>query len=105
MTTEFLAAIEATWPRAEWVISPGCLRAECEHANGDESHSCEPSFSRYACGCCGTTLGGDRETGFAIHREAFGPEAKQPDNKHEISMCTDCVAYHANGTLPAEWAA
>ena len=105
MQTEFELAIERRWPSIEWVINPGCKGPECEHAHDDEDHQCEPSFSWQKCDGCGSRLGGTRETAYAIHKEAFGPNAKQPDNVHEISICVDCAAYYANGDLPENWRA
>ena len=63
----------------------------------------EGSFSWSECDSCGSTFGGDRFKAHAIHNEAFGPNAKQPDNVHHIEICVDCLIFHANGDEPEQW--
>jgi hypothetical protein len=65
----------------------------------------EGSFSWSECDSCGSTLGGSRYPAHAINKEAFGPDAKRPDDVHHIDICTDCLMFHANGDTPDEWAA
>jgi hypothetical protein len=63
----------------------------------------EGSFSWSECDSCGSTLGGSRYKAHAIHVEAFGPNAKRPDDIHHIEICVDCLMFHANGDKPDEW--
>jgi hypothetical protein len=63
----------------------------------------EGSFSWQECDSCGSRLGGDRFKAHAIHKEAFGPDAKRPDDIHHIDICVDCVMFHANGDEPESW--
>ena len=80
-------------------IAVGCRGIECEYADGDEDHSCETSFSWQQCDSCGSTLGGDRS-------EAWGIPLKRKPGEVELiqmSICVDCMMYHANGDEPQEW--
>jgi|TARA_R100001530_G_scaffold133839_1_gene107795 hypothetical protein len=97
--SKFTDAIEHNWP--DYVISPGTWASSIEEHG--EDYEDEGSFSWQGCDSCGSHLGGDRYEATAIHHEAFGPDAKQPDNLHEISICTDCILFHANGDEPEEW--
>ena len=63
----------------------------------------EGSFSWSECDSCSSHLGGDRFSAHAIHKEAFGPDAKRPDDVHHISICVDCLMFHANGEEPEVW--
>ena len=81
-------------------IAIGCLGEQCEYANGDPEHSCEPSFSWGQCDSCGSTLGGDRDIAYGHWRDSSG-EFQQI----EMSVCVDCTMYHANGELPEHWEA
>ena len=54
----------------------------------------EGSFSWRACDSCGSTLGGDR---YPAHTEF---DCKPV----HLNICVDCLQYHANGTVPDEWA-
>ena len=114
----FTDAIEHNWP--DYVIAPGVASScgDCRRdfnvpddmTDDDEiqeylSQYDEGSFSWRQCDSCGSNLGGDRHAAHAIHREAFGPDAKQPDNVHHIDICTDCLLFHANGDEPEEWQA
>lgn len=106
--SKFTETIESIWPGAEWTVAVGKSPAmECcgtAHLDPmDNIESDEPSFSWARCESCGSTLGGDRHDAHALHREAFGPNAKRPDEVHHISICTDCACYHANGDEPEQW--
>ena len=80
-------------------VSVGCKGPQCEHADGDEDHSCETYFSWRQCDSCCTTLGGDRS-------EAYGVWHDDGDTcAIKMSICTDCMMYHGNGELPDEWSA
>ena len=128
----FIAAIAHNWP--DYIIAVGASRLECcvpSYArdtcgvcSGDGCDDCadtgvellenisdellqlfdEASFSWAECDSCGSRLGGNRHNAHAIHHEAFGPDAKRPDDIHHIDICTDCVMFHANGDLPEQWA-
>ena len=79
-------------------VAPGCLGVKCEHANGDEGHQCEASFSPAQCDSCGSTYAGDRSPGFGMWHE--GNEVIFID----MVLCVDCVLYHANADEPeAPW--
>ena len=109
--SKFTDAIEQNWP--DYVISPGnspemeCCQAAHDWADPENSDhwgmADEGSFSWSECESCGSKLGGDRYDAHAIHREAFGPNAKQPGNIHHIEICTDCILFHANGDEPDDW--
>lgn len=119
---KFHHALENHWPMKDWTIATGpaascrvCLReygfdpdltAESPEFDAAQEymyeHS-EGSFSWSACESCGSTLGGNRHDAHAIHREAFGPNAKRPDEVRHITICTDCLLYHANGDEPEAW--
>ena len=74
-------------------VAVGCLGPECEYANGDENHSCETHFAWSQCDSCGSALGGDRLTAYGLSDDM---------EPIELSICVDCVMYHANGELPNE---
>ena len=103
----FMAAINRNWP--DYIISVGAIpdSACCGTEGIDQDHPdfegyCETSFSREECRSCDSTLGGDRVKAHAIHKEAFGPDAKRPNDVIHIEICVDCAMYHANGELPPE---
>ena len=78
-------------------VAVGCRGIECEHSGGDENHQCEPGFSSHQCDSCGSTFGGDRSTAYGLDRK--NPREHDPI---ELSICVDCVLYHANGDEPTE---
>jgi hypothetical protein len=59
-----------------------------------ESVCVEPYFSWQPCGCCGSSLGGDREDYVAYN---FGDT---DDKMVEVSICSDCVYWNEYGRLP-----
>lgn len=63
-------------------VKPGC------HSPVEEQS--EPFFSWRACECCGSRLGGNRET------YSFAPEIGET---FTADICTDCVYYLAYGQL------
>ena len=89
-------------------ISPGAAACcpECVSAYGIDDTGdtdamqeqlytmCEPSFSWSQCDSCGSRLGGDRE-------EAHGFDSD--GQLYHLSICVDCVIFHANGEEPAQW--
>lgn len=115
--TDFTDAIAHKWPDYTIApgVSPGCSECASDYGydgtdefeaayEAGEIHD-EGSFSWRECESCGSTLGGDRHDAHAIHNEAFGPDAKRPNDVHHISICTDCLLFHANGDEPEIWEA
>ena len=94
MTAEYLAAVEHYCDGL--TVAVGCLGVECEYADGDETHQCEANFSWSACDSCGSTLGGDRDTAYGINNGKY----RLPIEPIELSICIDCVMFHANGNTP-----
>lgn len=97
MTTEFVEAVNHYCDGL--VVAVGCHGIECEYAEGDEEHQCEPGFSWSQCDSCGSRLGGDRDKATGIPIGA-GADA---DKYISMSICVDCTLYHANGDLPETW--
>ena len=107
---EFTDAIQSNWPN--YTIEPG-ISHDCHICTNGEDIDLddyetlqiydEASFSCGECNSCGSTFGGDRFNAHAIHKEAFGPDAKRPDDVHHVDICTDCLMFHANGDLPDDW--
>jgi len=108
--TEFEQAIVANLPD-DWTIAPGVSPTcpECQSAWGmsprefyaayERGAICEEgSFSRQSCDSCGSDLAGDRHDAHAISKIGI----PNPEVLH-ISICTDCLCYHANGDLPETW--
>jgi len=94
--SDFERAVD-TYCRGLECVNIGCLGSECEYADGDEDHQCEPSFSWSQCDSCGSSLGGDRHTAYGLYREG------KKLHTIEMSVCTDCAMFHANGELPEYW--
>jgi|TARA_R100000093_G_C1890247_1_gene56737 hypothetical protein len=92
----FTDAIEYNWP--DYVISPDTWASSIEEHG--EDYQDEGSFSWQECDSCGSTLGGDRHEATAIHKKAFGSTPTMTNAIHEISICTDCLMFHANGDEP-----
>ena len=67
-------------------IRPGCYGPNTTE-DGDTP---EPFFSWRQCGCCGSRLGGNRET-YTFETE--------DDHKFTENICADCVYYLAYGQL------
>lgn len=99
--SKFTDAISANWP--DYVIAPGAAPGKACCGGSHEEDEDEGGFSWGPCESCGSTLGGNRYPAHAIHREAFGPGAKRPDDVHHIEICTDCLIWHANGDEPEDW--
>ena len=104
-------AITHNWPDHTIAPGPATCCYECLSSRGiDESEVSddtelldEGSFSWRECESCGSQLGGDRHDAHALHRQAFGPNAERPGDFHHISICTDCLLFHANGDEPEDW--
>ena len=78
-------------------VAVGCRGEQCEYAEGDPDHQCEASFSWGQCDSCGSTLGGDRMPAVGLWKD--GGKWQEID----MSICVDCVMYHANGEAPEDW--
>lgn len=76
-------------------VAVGCRGSQCEHADGDEDHSCESYFSSAQCDSCGSNLAGDRLPASGLIRDA-----KEELQIVPMEICVDCVMFHANGELP-----
>ena len=107
---DFTDSIARNWP--DYVIAPGTVRDCYECTQGEEIDSDddqalqaydEGGFSWSSCDSCGSRLGGNRYNAHAIHKEAFGPDAKRPNDTHHIDICADCLCFHANGDIPENW--
>jgi hypothetical protein len=106
----FIQAIADNWPD-DWCISVG-LSPTCPDCQSDYGMDAREFYASYengsvcdegslswsACHSCGSTLGGNR---YAAH--AFRPGSKEPCE--HISVCEDCLCFHANGDIPEEWEA
>ena len=101
---DFIEAIDSNWPEAR--INPGICPtcADCQSDFGmsprafyfayESGEICdEGGFSWRACDSCGSTLGGDRYAAHAIDDEGIT----------HISICVDCLCFHANGDIPEQW--
>ncbi len=107
---KFVKAIERNWP--DYIIASGAVHDCYECTGGDDVDPNddnalqtynEGGFSWAECDSCGSRLGGNRYNSHAIHKEAFGPNAKQPSNVHHVDICDDCLSFHANGDTPENW--
>jgi len=108
--SDFVEAIRFNWGD-DWMISPG-LSPSCPECQNDYSMSPrefyakyeagkvadEGSFSWSSCDSCGSHLGGMR---YAAHAARRGDDGKF-EIQH-ISICVDCLMYHANGDEPENW--
>lgn len=70
------------------------------YESGDEG-----GFSWSECDSCGTTLGGDRHTahGWPADNGRWKRLAEDPPALFHLSICTDCLLFHANGDEPESW--
>jgi len=105
---QFIAAVEHYCEGL--IVSPGCRGSQCEYADGYEDHQCEASFSWHQCDSCGSRLGGDRTPASGIITGCYDDketeQAIADSGKCEIidlSICVDCVLFHANGDVPETW--
>lgn len=55
----------------------------------------ESSFSWSDCDSCGSSLGGDRHPAHFLYRGEI----------QHLTVCVDCLLFHANGDLPEDWRA
>lgn len=61
----------------------------------DEEHRCESCFSWSDCECCGTSLGGERQTVRMVDTETH--------EETKIDVCIDCLEYWEDGKMPERW--
>ena len=59
----------------------------------------ESSFGWEQCDSCGSTLGGDRFPASGLYRPEDGADLESI----EMTVCVDCVMFHANGDIPETW--
>ncbi len=91
----------ATGPAA---ICPQCVSAYGIDDTGDidamqEQMLDEGNFSSAQCDSCGSNLAGDRY-------DAHGwPVDEKPTDEtlYHLTICVDCLMFHANGELPEIW--
>lgn len=99
MTTTFIDRFNAGMDGLEH-ISTGSYMEQCTECplpcdgfpayEDGVSYQAEPYFSWSACELCDSGLGGNREDAHAIYDGSL----------IHLRICTDCVAYLANGELP-----
>lgn len=94
---QFLEAV-ALHTKGLETVAVGCLGPECEYAEGDPEHSCETYFSWSQCDGCGSSLGGDRSEAHGFYRDGSGALQSV-----EMSVCVDCMLFHANEDVPETW--
>ena len=58
----------------------------------------EGAFSCAQCDSCGSILGGDR---YAAH--GIPQDYKAGGDTYHLSICVDCLMFHANGDEPESW--
>ena len=94
-------------------VSPGAAAccAECrsiydldDDLSNDEAQeilydAAEPCFSWSQCDSCGSTLGGDRHEAHGIPHDFKAGD----DTIIHLSICSDCMLFHANGDEPESW--
>lgn len=88
--TESLDGAERVW------VGPidGC--ADCPTRDADGELLDEGRFSWSSCDTCGSEFGGSR---YAVHVWVSGMSGSGGSWEH-LDVCTDCLCYLANGTLP-----
>ena len=62
----------------------------------------EGSFSWSQCDSCGSMVGGDRYDAHGILQEPINT-INGPIEIIHLSICTDCLLFHANGDVPENW--
>lgn len=73
--------------------------ADTETAQQYLYENAEPYFSGGQCDSCGSTYAGDRDAAHGIPHDFKAGE----DTIIHMTICTDCVLFHANGDEPEEW--
>lgn len=69
------------------------------YESGDEG-----GFSWSQCDSCGTTLGGDRHTAHGWPVDQANDDIRSGEyTLFHLSICTDCLLFHANGDEPESW--
>jgi len=106
-----LEGIEAVSSGGILADCDGCetaLIAECTQCCDPDAKVCychdEGHFSWQSCDSCGSNLGGDRHDGHGLIPKP-GPWVNPLIGAEliHLSMCTDCLCYHANGDVPEDW--
>ncbi len=92
-------------------VGPAASCQECRDAYGipdyadddmaQERMLDEGSFSWSQCDSCGSTLGGDRYDAHGIAVSSTGFVADY--EPLHLSICSDCLFFHANGDEPETW--
>lgn len=94
MTTDFVTRFNECTSGISHISSGSALErcSECSrHLDYEDGVAyTEPYFSWSHCDTCDSTLGGNREDGHGFY----------DDTLIHLAMCSDCVAFVANGTLP-----
>jgi len=60
----------------------------------------EGNFSSAQCDSCGSNLAGDRHTAHGWRQEE---KLDSDSNLYHLTICVDCLLFHANGDLPETW--
>jgi len=110
-TSRFVEAIQANWSE-DWTISPG-VSPSCSQCQSDFNMPPRQFFAKYEageitdeggfswceCDSCGSSLGGNRYAAHAIRNIGKPGEIEIC----HISICEDCLLFHANGDEPENW--
>ena len=78
-----------------------CCAASMREAEEDSRVVDEGGFSSSSCDSCGSSLGGDRYVAHAFEDDGDGNPVT--DSVVHLSICTDCLLFHANGDEPESW--
>lgn len=104
----FLDSIESNLEGFEHVAvgpCPGCGTCGLDESDGMESEAYQlaqegDSFSTSSCDSCGTHLAGYRGPAHASRVVEKGSQSLGDPGYVHLDICSDCEAFHANGTLP-----
>lgn len=104
----FLQAVNARLKGLQG-IDPGVACGCCSECNSiwdhegteppEEQPDDEGGFSWSDCDSCGSSLGGNR---YAAHTWREGEDVRTVPVTH-LSICEDCLVFHANGDEPENW--
>lgn len=96
------AFIEAIERELAGLESPavGPAPRTCAACKGRHEDDDEGSFSWSRCDSCGSTFGGDRYVAHALRK---GRSPRRRANWIHLSICSDCLFFHANGDEPEDW--
>ena len=112
---EFVMLVNKTIDKTKYGISSGvcCSCGECQHqydmsepqiADAQDKGAIveEGSFSWANCDCCKRDIAGDRHTAHALLQDTTtieGIKKLSYFNEH-LEICSDCLEYIANDTIP-----